>query len=220
MLTHGAVRYARLAVLVQDKLVRALALVRGDSRLAIPFEQIRASGRCNETEMRAAAVVLRAGIVVGQLSKGVIGMNVVGPMGGIAQHLQVRAGEFLRPANGLQVPVGPVNEVVEHGDGEHVWHRGARQDNSPIVTVEIGEGDVIQMGVGPEDTIGEVIDSQSVRPGDIVLPRQNLGEVTAVHAHLTDICLEHGFIKPSLILPTVQLFARKLMRNPPGGAKT
>lgn len=192
MLTHGAVRYACLAVLVQDELIRALALVRGDSRLTVSFEQVRASGRCDEAEMRATAVVLRAGIVVGQLSKRVIGVNVVGPMGGIAQHPQVRAGEFLRPANSLQVPVGPVNKVVEYSDGEHMRHRGARQDNSPIVAVEIGEGDVIQMGVGPEDTIGEVIDRQCVRPGDVVLPRQNLSEVATVHAHLADICLECG----------------------------
>lgn len=81
-----------------------------------------------------------------------------------------------------------------------MWHRGARQDDPPIVALEVGEGDVIQMGVGPKDAIGEVIDRQGVRPGDIVLPRQNSSEVATVHAHLTDVRLEYRprfTIKPS-----------------------
>lgn len=191
MLTLGAIRYACLAVLVQNELIRALAFIRSDPRLTVSLEQVRASGRCNEAEMRAPAVVLRARIVIRQLSKRVIGMNVVGSVGGVAQHLQTRAGEFLRPADSLQIPIGPVNEVIEHGDSEHMWHLVTRQDDSPIVAFKIGEGDVIQMGVGPEDTVGEVIDCQSVRPGDIVLPCQNLSEVATVHAHLTDIRLEY-----------------------------
>lgn len=55
---------------------------------------------------------------------------------------------------------------------------------------EIGEGDVIQMGVGPENAIGEVIDRECVRPSNILLPRQNSREIAAIHAHLTDIRLE------------------------------
>lgn len=45
MLACGAVRDALLAVLVQDELVRALALEGRDSRLAVTFEQVRAGGR-------------------------------------------------------------------------------------------------------------------------------------------------------------------------------
>lgn len=86
MLTRGAVRYACLTILVQNELIRALAFIGGDARLTVSFEQVRASGRCNEAEMRATAVVLRAGIVIGQLPKRVIGVDVVGPMGGVAQH--------------------------------------------------------------------------------------------------------------------------------------
>lgn len=47
MLTRGAVRYARLAVLIQDELIRTLALVRSDARLTVSLEQVRAGGRCD-----------------------------------------------------------------------------------------------------------------------------------------------------------------------------
>jgi len=71
-----------------------------------------------------------------------------------------------------------------------MWYRSARQDSSPIVTFEIGKGDIIQMSVSPEDAIGEVVDCQSVRPSDIVLPCENLSTVAAVHAHLTNVRLK------------------------------
>lgn len=70
-------------------------------------------------------------------------------------------------------------------------HRGARQDDPPIVALEVGESDVVQVSVGPEDAIGEVIDRQGVWPGDVVLPRQNSSEVATVHAHLTYVRLEY-----------------------------
>jgi len=71
-----------------------------------------------------------------------------------------------------------------------MWHRSARQDYSPIVTFEIGKSDIIQMSVGPEDAIGEVIDRQGVRPSDIVLPCENPSKIAAVHAHLTNVRLK------------------------------
>lgn len=101
MLARGAIRYARFAVLVQNELIRALALVRSDSRLAVSFEQIRTGGWCDETEMRTAAVILRAGIVEGQLPKWMIRVNVVRPMSGVAQHLPMSTGELFRSTDGL-----------------------------------------------------------------------------------------------------------------------
>lgn len=139
--------------------------------------------------MRAAAVFLRAGVVVRQLPEGMVRVDVVRSVGGVAQYLQASARELLRPADGLQIPVGPVDEVVEHGDGEDVWHGDARQDDPAMVTLEVGESDVVEVSVRPENTIGEVVDRQSVRPRDIVLPRQDSSEIAAVHSHLTDVRL-------------------------------
>lgn len=65
MLARGAICDARLVVFIQNKLIRALTLVRSHSGLTVSFEQVRAGGWRDETEMRAAAVVFRAGIVVG-----------------------------------------------------------------------------------------------------------------------------------------------------------
>lgn len=72
--------------------------------------------------MRAATVVLRAGIVVRQLPKRMVRVNVVRSMGGVAQHSYAFARELVRPADGLQIPIGPENEVIEHCDGEDMWH--------------------------------------------------------------------------------------------------
>lgn len=140
--------------------------------------------------MRAATVLLRAGVVVRQLSKGMVRVDIVRPMGGVAQQSQMRTRELVRPADGLQVPVGPVDEVVEYSDSEDMRHGSAGQNDPSIVTLEVGEGDVVEVSVRPENTVGEVVDRQSVRPGDVVLPRQDSSEVAAVHTHLTDVCLK------------------------------
>lgn len=99
MLACGAVRYTRLAILIQDELIWTFAFVSGDTRLAVSFEQVRTSGWCNKTEMRATTVILGARIIVGQLSKRMIDVDIVGSMRSVAQHLQTITGELFRLAN-------------------------------------------------------------------------------------------------------------------------
>lgn len=68
-------------------------------------------------------------------------------------------------------------------------HRGPRKDFASVVTFQVGERDVVQVSIGVEDPVGEVIDRQGVRPGYIVLPGEDSCEVTAVHSHLAYVSL-------------------------------
>lgn len=140
--------------------------------------------------MGAAAVVLHAGVVVRQLAQRVVRVDVVRPVSGVAKHSQIAPGELLGPADSLQVPVGPEHEVVEDRDGEDVRHGGPGEDLPSVVTLQVSEGYVVEVGVCPEYPVGEVVDGQGVRPGDVVLPGEDSCEVTAVHSHLAYVSLE------------------------------
>lgn len=189
MLTRRAVGETGLSVGAEDELVGAGALERSDARLSVALEEVRARRRCDETEMRASAVVLRAGIVVRQLPQRVVRVNVVRSVGRVPQHREIRAGELLGFVDRLEIPVGPVDVIVEDGEGEDVGHRSAGEHDATVVTFEIGEGYVVEMGVGPEDLVRDVVDGEGVRPGDVVLPSQDLRQVAAVHSHFPDVGL-------------------------------
>lgn len=190
MLPRCAVGDASFLVLVQNKLIRTLALERIDAGLSVVHEQIGTRRRRDETQVRTPAIVFSARICVRELPQRMVDVYVVGSMGGVPQERELGSGELVRLADGLDVPVGPVNVIVEDGDGKDVRHRIPGKHDATIVTLEIGKGDVVEMRVGPEYFVGEVIDGQGVGPGNVVFVGQDLGEVAPVHAHLADVGLQ------------------------------
>ena len=77
MLRLGAVGDARHLVVGEDKVVGAGAR---------PLHAVEVVG-ADEAEVRAAAVVVRARVVVGDLPQGVVHVHVVGSVSRVAQHL-------------------------------------------------------------------------------------------------------------------------------------
>lgn len=60
----------------------------------------------------------------------------------------------------------------------------------PVATVEVGVGDVIKMGVGPEELVREVINGERVRPGQSFFVRDDSGKIGAIEAESTDVRLQ------------------------------
>lgn len=64
------------------------------------------------------------------------------------------------------LPVGPVQEVAENGDGVRMLERIA-DDRLSVAAVQLTTVNVLEFSVGPVDAAGSVVDGKTVRPGDL-----------------------------------------------------
>uniref|UniRef100_A0A2M4D189 Secreted protein n=1 Tax=Anopheles darlingi TaxID=43151 RepID=A0A2M4D189_ANODA len=183
---------AGLLVPRQVELVRASAPVARCTLLHVTLDiQVgRLERWCQQAKMRTAPIPGTARIGVRDLAQRVANVDIVRTVRRVPDHRVVRPGELVRPQDRLQVPVGPVQAVVEDGERKHVRYARTGQHDVPVATLQIGERDVIEMRIRPVDPIGEVVDRQCVRPGDVVLPREDAGKVGPIHAHLGDVRLQ------------------------------
>lgn len=108
--------------------------------------------------MRAVPIVRSAWILVGQLQKGMIDVNIVGAMRGITQDANILTGQLVRAHQRLLVPVGPIHGVVEDRQSKHVRNLSASNDHLTMFTIVIGILDAIQVGIGPVDFVAKVVD--------------------------------------------------------------
>ena len=87
----------------------------------------------------------------------------------VAQHLDVLPRELVGAEDGLAVPVGPEEGVVQDGEGEDVLDLvGALEHVVPVLAVEVAVGDVVEVGVGVPQPVREEVDGEGVGPGDVV----------------------------------------------------
>ena len=120
-----------------------------------------------------------------------VNVQIIGPVRCIPQNGEVGAVPLVCPVDGLQVPVGPEDEVVKDGDGEHVrYFERILDDETSVLAVQIRKGDVIQVSIRPKQFVGEVVDGQSVGPGQTILVGDDAAEVGSVHAHPADVGLQ------------------------------
>ncbi len=91
-----------------------------------------------ETQAGTASVVLSARIGVSGLSERMINVEIVGSVRRVTQHHVVLSRPLIGPADGLQVPIGPEDEIIEDGDGEDVWDfQGVLDYVAPIPAVQV-----------------------------------------------------------------------------------
>jgi len=64
-------------------------------------------------------------------------MDVIRPMSGIPQDLHVLSSELVSPDDRLQVPVGPVDEVVHDGQSKDMRRLVSPQNHMLVVAMEI-----------------------------------------------------------------------------------
>lgn len=91
MLTVSTVGYARLHVSGKVELVRASTFVCGGTFFSVTLD-VQVTGfmrRCDEAQMRTPTVVFTARVRVWELPQWVYDMNIVWPMSGIPEDLQV-----------------------------------------------------------------------------------------------------------------------------------
>jgi hypothetical protein len=60
----------------------------------------------------------------------------------------------------------------------------------PVLSIEIDVRDVVEMGIGPEEPITEVIDGERIGPRDAVVPGEEAREIGAIESHAADIALQ------------------------------
>lgn len=173
----------------------------GDTSLAIrrheelvgtnAFESDRSVlGRRQQTQSGTASIVDSARIGIGHLSERMENVQVVRPVRRVTQDRVISARPLIGPADGLQIPVGPENEIIEDGNGEDVRDFQRVLDNIATITaIQVGVGDVVEMSIGPKEFVSHVIDRQSIRPGQPLFVGHDTGEIASVHAQSSDISL-------------------------------
>lgn len=72
--------------------------------------------------MGTASVVGPARICALQLLDAVHNLNVVGQLNHFDDNLFIVAPQFIGFDDGFQIPVGPIQVVVEDSHGKYVWH--------------------------------------------------------------------------------------------------
>lgn len=98
-----------------------------------------------------------------------IHLDVHRPVYGGDDGLSVTAVVFVTLFDRLCLPIGPIDGIFEHGQGEDVMQTCVRvvasvQNNPRIATLQISHSDVIFSGVGPKHFIRLVGYSQCIRP--------------------------------------------------------
>ena len=156
------------------------------------FEANRSiESRREEAEIGTSSVVISARIVVRNLTQRMVDVQVVGSVGRVPEQRVVVAGPLVRSIDRFEVPVGPEDEIVEDGDGEHVRHaQRIETDVAPVGAVQIGVSDVVEMSVGPEQFVGQVVDGESVGPGQTILVGHDAAEIGSVQSDATDVGLQ------------------------------
>ena len=124
--------------------------------------------RRQQAEIRAAAVVLtRIRLVQRLLSGAVKNLQIHGPMDHGGDVDAVSSVEFVRLDDGLELPVGPIHVILEHGEGEDVRQvRG--KDDASIASFQIGHHEKVLPRVAPKQMLGDVTDGQGVGPTNVL----------------------------------------------------
>ena len=158
------------------------------------FDTFAIGIRSNETQVRAAAIVILARVVIFQLTERMINLNVVWSMSGVSQNGHAFAGELVGLDDGLQVPVGPEQIVVKDTQGKHMRSLISLQDVFDVLAIVVREGNVVQMSISPPDFVSEEINGESIRPGQVVSSSSRddptKGAVVAIHTNTSNVSLQ------------------------------
>ena len=111
-------------------------------------------------------------------------------MNGVRQVASVAPGELVRPFDTLVLPIRPIDVVFEDRYGEYVRQLVAN-DVPHVRTVQVRDGDVVQLGIGPDDLVHYVVDCQSVWPAQQFFVN-DMDPLRPVHTQATDV----GIISP------------------------
>jgi len=148
----------------------------------------------NETQMGAAPIVELTRVVILELSERMVDVDIVRSVSGVAENLIVGSGELVSSEDSLEVPVCPVDVVINQSDGKYVGHQLVAGQNVFLVTaIKVGVGNVVQMSIRPPDLFGEIVDCDSVGPGQLVSidsRHDRAIKVGPVHADPTNVGLE------------------------------
>ena len=82
--------------------------------------------------------------------------------------MNLAAVEFVGPVHRFRIPVGPVDGVLEDGQGKGVVEVlvGGKVDQA-VLPVQVRAGDKVQLRVHPIEAVVNVIDGQTIRPFDV-----------------------------------------------------
>ncbi len=144
-----------------------------------------------ETEMRAAPIPGPTGIVVGDLSEGMDGVDVIGPMRRVPQNSPLqRPIELVCSHNGLEIPIRVEEMVLEESEGKDVGGEEALDHRPSTPPLKVHVVNVVEMGVGKVEALIEVVDGEGIGPSDPILPVEDHAEIGAVHGEAADVGLE------------------------------
>lgn len=124
--------------------------------------------RVDEAQVRAAAVVRARVVIGGRLATGVHHLNVEGLRERALHYGDVAAVPLSGAHHAVGAPVGPVDVLLEHGDGEGMRERGVTAQHLAVVLAGIVRG---VHGVGarvyPVQAACAVVQRDAVGPGAV-----------------------------------------------------
>lgn len=139
--------------------------------------------------MGTAPVIAITRVGIGELFEWVVDVNVVRSVGGVTKHSVVATVEFVTAIDRLGIPIRPVDMIFKQGQRKDMWHFLSRYNYMFVFSVQVHGGYIVQMSVGPIESLRKVVQCEGVRPGDVVLVSEDPCEVTPVHADLAYVSL-------------------------------
>ena len=145
------------------------------------------SERLDETEraLRTVATIDHRLPVFAQRRKLSVGVHHLHVHGAVYERADVgslQSVELVSALDRLVLPIRPVDVLLEDTQREDV-EEGVANDVAHVATVEVGEGNVIETCVSPDDALCDVIEREGVRPTEM-LTYDRL-HLTSVHSHST-----------------------------------
>lgn len=61
---------------------------------------------------------------------------------------------------------------------------------SPVLSIEIDVRDIVEMGIGPEEPVTEIVNGERIGPRDAIVPGEQAREIGAVETHAADVALQ------------------------------
>ena len=84
---------------------------------------------------------------------------------------------FVRPDDGLELPIGPVDVVLEHGEGEDVRQVGG-DDDAAVAPLQVRHHEEVFARVAPKQMLGDVADGEGVGPTHVF--RHDVGAIRSI----------------------------------------
>jgi len=127
--------------------------------------------------MRTSSIIVSTRILVWKLSERMVDVDVIGSVRSVSEDLKMFSCELVCPQQCLDIPVSPVEPVIDDGEGKYMRNLWSTQDLVSVLAIKVRIFNVVQVSISPEYFVTEIIDCQGIWPDQFVLIQDNSSKV-------------------------------------------